>query len=66
MTNDHTAEAQLMKVTSAWVVTFVASVWQHFVSLPWGTLAQFAAFLYSCSLIYEWLRKKFRKSDGTN
>ena len=55
-----------MKVASAWLLTLVASVWQNFVSLPWGALAQFAAFLYSCSLIYEWLREKFKKSDGTN
>ena len=66
MTINPSLGAQIMKVASAWLLTLVASVWQNFVSLPWGALAQFAAFLYSCSLIYEWLREKFKKSDGTN
>lgn len=54
-----------LKVTTAWLTTLLASTWQSFHGIPWDKLAQFAAFVYSCVLIYEWVSKKIQKSRGT-
>ena len=58
---------QWLKMISAWLTVFVSSTWQSFTEVPWEILAQFAAFIYSCALILEWVVKRFRSSDrGTN
>lgn len=54
-----------IKVTTAWLTTLLASTWQTFSGMPWDKLAQFAAFIYSLVLIYEWISKKIQKSKGT-
>lgn len=51
----------VLKVFSVWLTTALATTWQIFVGIPWDTLAQFAAFLYSCLLLYEWLVKKLTR-----
>lgn len=68
--DDSTVKAPLFKVISAWILTWLASVWQVFSAIPWDMLAQFIAFVYSCALLYEWIHKKLKKrkvsSDGAN
>lgn len=60
-------QAPIFKVVSAWIVALLADpmlfFWHAFNETPWDKLAQFAAFVYSLCLIYEYLRKKFR--NGT-
>jgi hypothetical protein len=65
---DQDIKLPFVKVVSAWLTAVAASTWQTFSELPWDVLAQFAAFVYSCALIYEWLHKKFmrRDSHGSN
>lgn len=60
------------KLLSTWLATLGSSMWAVFSNVPWEVLAQFAAFLYSCTLLYEWVVKRIRRSrnkeddDGTD
>ena len=56
-----------LKMISAWLSVYLSYMWQSFTEVPWEILAQFAAFIYSCALILEWVIKRFRSSDrGTS
>ena len=55
--------APFFKAVSAWVVAMLSSLWVSFTMVHWDKLAQFAAFIYTCSLIFEYLYKKFKKKD---
>lgn len=68
--HDTELKAPVIKVTTAWLAALLTDsmsfVWSAFSSVPWDKLAQFAAFVYSLCLIYEWLRKRRqRKNNGT-
>lgn len=60
-------QAPLFKVISLWVLAVLTDstlfFWNAFTTIPWDKFAQFAAFIYSLCLIYEWIRKKFQ--NGT-
>lgn len=60
---DEEIKIPVLKAISAWLIAIATSMWQTFSQVPWDKLAQFAAFLYSVCLIYEYLRKRFRKSS---
>lgn len=63
----------IIKACTAWCGAGAANVaeaaveatppdaWQWLHSVPWGTLASFAAFLYSAALLLEWLWKRFTR-----
>lgn len=59
---DEEIKIPVLKAISAWLIAIATSMWHTFSQVPWDKLAQFAAFLYSLCLIYEYLRKRFRKS----
>lgn len=64
---DTDVKAPMLKAITAWIAVAFTTLWTHFTTLPWDKFAQFAAFLYSCCLIWEFLRKKIKKgnTDGT-
>ena len=67
--NDTDIKLPMVKLISAWLTALLASAWQTFSVIPWDKLAQFAAFVYSCALLWEWLRKQIIKrgeSSGTD
>lgn len=67
--HDTDIKLPMLKFASAWITVVLASAWHTFSVIPWDKLAQFAAFVYSCALIWEWVRKqlaKWRDSDGTD
>ncbi len=62
----------MIKAITAWAAAIFASAWDGaaqlfqwhwaiFTTLPWDKFAQFAAFIYSCCLIWEFLRKRSKK-----
>lgn len=65
----NTAEVQapVWKAVSLWVIAVLTDstmfFWETFNSIPWDKFAQFAAFIYSLCLIYEYVRKRIR--NGT-
>lgn len=66
---DTDVKLPFIKVVTAWLTVVLSSTWQTFSIIPWDKLAQFAAFIYSCALILEWLKKqiiKWREADGTD
>ena len=67
MNFDTDVKAPMLKAITAWLAVAFTSLWSSFTSLPWDKFAQFAAFVYSCCLIWEFLRKKFKqgKTNGT-
>ena len=58
--NDTDVKAPTFKLITAWLVALWSSTIDIFASIPWDKLAQFAAFVYSCLLIYEYIRKRIR------
>lgn len=64
---DTDVKAPMLKAITAWIAVAFTTLWTHFTTLPWDKFAQFAAFLYSCCLIWEFLRKKIKKgkTNGT-
>lgn len=60
---DTDVKAPMLKAISAWLVVLVTTVWEKFTILPWDKFAQFAAFVYSCCLIWEYVRKKIKKGS---
>lgn len=65
----HSSEihAPVWKAVSLWVIAVLTDstmfFWETFNNIPWDKFAQFAAFIYSLCLIYEYVRKKIR--NGT-
>lgn len=64
MPTDTDVKAPVIKAIIAWIAAIVTSAMEVFSTIPWDKLAQFAAFIYSCILIWDHLRKKFRKGDS--
>ena len=70
---DTELKAPVIKVTTAWLAALLTDsmsfVWNTFSSVPWDKMAQFAAFVYSLCLIYEYISKRIRRKkenkDGT-
>ena len=61
----------ILKAVTAWIFAMLTSLWHSFSTIPWDKFAQFAAFVYSLCLIYEYLKKKWAQSKespphGTN
>lgn len=67
MNLDTDVKAPMLKAITAWLAVLFTSLWDQFTTLPWDKFAQFAAFVYSCCLIWEFLRKKTKKEkpNGT-
>lgn len=51
----------LFKAISAWAAVMLTSMWHTFTIIPWDKFAQFAAFVYSLCLLYEYIKKKADK-----
>ena len=62
--NDTDVKAPIFKLITAWVMALWSSTVDIFASIPWDKLAQFAAFVYSCLLIYEYIRKRIKATKG--
>lgn len=58
--SDTDVKAPMFKLITAWLIAIWSSTIDIFASIPWDKLAQFAAFVYSCLLIYEYIRKRIR------
>ena len=69
--DDTEVKFPMIKAITAWIAallsSFLSPAWETFTSISWDKLAQFAAFVYSLCLIYEWAKKKHKKgeSNGT-
>lgn len=48
----------MFKAITAWAAALGTSTWQIWYQLPWDRFAQFAAFIYSLCLIWEYACKK--------
>ena len=59
--NDLEVRFPVLKVISVWLTIWLTTLWQSFSEVPWETLSQFAAFLYSVALLMEWTIKKIRR-----
>lgn len=71
MLHEEDIKMPIIKAVSAWLLAVITSLWQTFSTIPWDKLAQFAAFVYSICLIYEYVRKKVipeqeEKLDGSD
>lgn len=55
----------ILKVVTVWTAAMLTSLWHTFTVIPWDKCAQFAAFVYSLCLIYEWIKKKADKKKLT-
>lgn len=62
---DHETRTAVAKGIIAWIAALLTDsmsfIWNIFSSTPWDKLAQFAAFIYSVCLIYQYLAKQRRQ-----
>lgn len=57
--DDTEIKVPMLKAISAWCAALITSAWQTWNVIPWDRLAQFAAFLYSLALLWEYVRMRW-------